>query len=233
VHCINTYKNIQQICKQVMSDSASAICVGKSESEILHASKSIINAHGIKDFWYHNIPVMVAIGEQTLISMSGKNLTAGNAIIQTNDFITIDLSLGIENHWGIYAKSFAIEDGILKGDNFNNDELRELKFIVDSVHKDMMRIAVPEMSFHDLYHEMTNYVNSYNVVQLDFRNNFGHSIEKHLDDRIYIEHSQMMKLGEKNIFSFEPHIRFKNGKYGFKYADIYYFEASKVCSLSD
>lgn len=216
-----------------MSDLSLTLRVGLSETEIINTCKAIIAKHGIQEFWYYNVPVMVAIGDQTLESMSGKHIRPGDRTIQVNDFLTVDLSLGIDSHWGIYAKSFAVEGSIVKADHFDTDELRELKCIVDSLHQDMRRIVVPEMTFHDFYHEILNYVNSYNVVQLDFKSNFGHSIEKQLDDRIYIENAQMMTLAEKNIFSFEPHVRFKNGNFGVKNADIYYFEAGKPCLLAD
>ena len=40
----------------------------------------------------------------------------------------------------------------------------------------------------------------------------------------YIEKGNNTKLGEVNLFTFEPHISIEGSKYGYKKEDIYYFE---------
>ena len=66
---------------------------------------------------------------------------------------------------------------------------------------------------------------------LDFRGNLGHSIEKRLDDRRYIEANNQTMLGDCNMFTFEPHICRTNDTWGFKMENIYYFENDKATPL--
>ena len=68
-------------------------------------------------------------------------------------------------------------------------------------------------------------------MNLDFRGNLGHTIEKHLNDRRYIEANNETLLGDCNMFTFEPHIRQTNDTWGFKMENIYYFENDIVTPL--
>ena len=45
-----------------------------------------------------------------------------------------------------------------------------------------------------------------------------------LVERVYIEKSNNIKLGDVNYFTFEPHISIEGSKYGYKKEDIYYFD---------
>lgn len=218
---IDTYKQIQHLCRQIISDLCPQISVGQSEHDIKLMCEALIRQHNINEFWYHNIPVMVSIGSHTLSSLSGKHYVANHqSILQAHDFLTVDLSLAINNHWGIYAKSLAMEAGCITSHHFSNPELQALKMISDELHQHVLDVVTPEMSFHELYHEMDKKIKFHHVQHLDFRHNFGHSIEKILDDRFFIENQQHLKLDNK-LFSFEPHIKFINGTYGFKRAEIY------------
>ena len=58
---------------------------------------------------------------------------------------------------------------------------------------------------------------------LDFKENLGHTIEKDIDGRKYIEKGSKVKLGDAGLFTFEPHIKKKNGLFGYKKEDIYCF----------
>ena len=49
-------------------------------------------------------------------------------------------------------------------------------------------------------------------LNLDFRKNLGHSIESNIEDRCFIEDGNTRRLGEIALFTFEPHIRSKEGR---------------------
>ena len=66
---------------------------------------------------------------------------------------------------------------------------------------------------------------------LDFRGNLGHSIEKHVDDRRYIEANNQMALGDCAMFTFEPHICRIDDPWGFKMENIYFFQNGKAITL--
>jgi hypothetical protein len=80
---------------------------------------------------------------------------------------------------------------------------------------------------------MTQTVKEMGYENLDFKGNFGHSIERQPDRRRYIEAGNMMPVGEAGLFTFEPHIRKKNCVDGFKYENIYYFDNTRAMPLGD
>ena len=71
---------------------------------------------------------------------------------------------------------------------------------------------------------MNSLIEASGFENLDFKRNLGHSMANHKDDRIYIEAGNKAKFKEVDLFTFEPHIKKENGKYGFKYENIYYFD---------
>ena len=95
----------------------------------------------------------------------------------------------------------------------------------------MREIATPKTSMHDLFSVINQAIEHMGYKNLDFRGNFGHSIEKHMDDRRYIEANNQTRLGDCDLFTFEPHICRTNDKWGFKIENIYYFEDNKAAPL--
>jgi hypothetical protein len=62
-------------------------------------------------------------------------------------------------------------------------------------------------------------------VNLDFAGNVGHSIERCRDDRRYLERGSAVRLWQMSPFTFEPHIRRRDGGcWGFKHENIYAFD---------
>ena len=95
----------------------------------------------------------------------------------------------------------------------------------------LIEIATPQTSMHDLYCAINQSIEDRGYRNLDFRGNLGHSIEKHLDDRRFIEGNNQDKLGDCELFTFEPHICGTDGLWGFKRENIYYFEDGKAKPL--
>lgn len=69
-------------------------------------------------------------------------------------------------------------------------------------------------------------ISSLGYINLDFSGNFGHSIAKFKNNRIYIEKGNRKKLSSVKYFTFEPHVSRKNGSYGYKKEDIYFFNGN-------
>ena len=78
---------------------------------------------------------------------------------------------------------------------------------------------------------MNDKIKSFGFENLDFNGNLGHTIEKDRNNRIYFEKSNMKKITESMLFTFEPHIRMIGKKYGVKFENIYYFENDSVREL--
>ena len=87
----------------------------------------------------------------------------------------------------------------------------------------LLDFAHPDVTFEELYRFGNEQIRASGFQNLDFLGNLGHSIEKQREDRCYIEEGNSCRLGDVSLFTFEPHIREKNGKWGFKHENIYYF----------
>lgn len=99
------------------------------------------------------------------------------------------------------------------------------------LHERMMEIASQNMTFEELYYQMNDYIRKEGYINLDFMGNLGHSIVRRKEDRIYIEKGNRTKLGEVQLFTFEPHISVSESKYGFKRENIYYFDKGVIKEL--
>lgn len=55
------------------------------------------------------------------------------------------------------------------------------------LHKTLMDVAMPDMTFEELYYFMNDLIVKKGFLNLDFLGNLGHSIVKNKNDRVYIE----------------------------------------------
>ena len=94
-----------------------------------------------------------------------------------------------------------------------------------------MREFVSEVTtFEELHRFSNDQITSGGFENLDFMGNLGHSICANLRDRVYIEAGNSKRLSEAGLFTFEPHIRQVGGVWGFKWEDIYCFDADGLVS---
>ena len=63
----------------------------------------------LKGYW--NIGAFVFFGDETTVSVSGKEYSTSDRVIGANDIITIDISPQIGDTWGDYARTIIVEDG--------------------------------------------------------------------------------------------------------------------------
>ena len=85
------------------------------------------------------------------------------------------------------------------------------------------RVALSSCNRH-LYELANESIIDAGFENLDFLGNVGHSICERRDQRLYIESGNNRCLGEVTCFTFEPHIRLRTGKWGYKHENIYYFD---------
>lgn len=226
---LQQYKKVQLIAKQTIKFLKSFIQEGISAKEIKDAAEKFMNEKGVNSFWYYGIGAFVFVGEETTVSISGKQYQASNAKVQSHDLVTIDLSPEIDGFWGDYARSFVIENGkVIEPESSKLPEIVEGIKAEKKLHKQFSEIIEENMNFEEVYIKMNSLIDTLGFENLDFNKNLGHSIVKNKDDRIYIESGNKETFKEVNLFTFEPHIRKKKGKYGFKFENIYYFENSKL-----
>ena len=227
------YAKIQSIAKQTIEYIKKNIRPNQNLREIRELCEEKLLELGADSFWYWDVGAFVFAGDETTVSVSGKQYVASDKIIENNDIITIDLSPQVGNIWGDYARTIIVENGEVVGDIelIQNQEWKSGLQMEEKLHTELFRFVTKETTFEELYYHMNEFIVENGFVNLDFMGNLGHSIVKVKGDRIYIEKGNKAKLGEVNYFTFEPHIAFPDSKYGYKRENIYYFDETGLVEL--
>ena len=220
------YSRVQKIAKDTIEYIKEEIKPGMLLSHVRNLCEEKMLELGADSFWYWDVGAFIFSGDETTISVSGKEYFTSNRVIDSNDIITIDLSPQIGDTWGDHARTIIIENGnVVKSiSEIKNDEWRNGLIMETKLHERMKEIVSPNMTFEELYYQMNEYIKEEGYINLDFMGNLGHSIVRKKDDRVYIEKGNNTKLGDINYFTFEPHISIEGSKYGYKKEDIYYFD---------
>ena len=188
---------------------------------------------GADSFWYWDVGAFVFAGDETTVSVSGKQYVTSDRVIGNNDIITIDLSPQVGNIWGDYARTIIVENGNVVEEIglIENPEWKSGLQMEEKLHIELLRFATKETTCEELYYHMNKYIVENGFLNLDFMGNLGHSIVKTKGDRVYIEKGNVTKLGDVKYFTFEPHISFPDSKYGYKKENIYYFDENGLMEL--
>ena len=226
------YKQVQQIAKDTIKFLKQNIHHGMNLIEVREMCEQNMLELGADSFWYWDIGAFVFAGDETAVSVSGKQYTTSDRIIGETDIITVDLSPQINNIWGDYARTIIIENGnVVDGTEVKNTEWRNGLMMENRLHKELLDFVKPETSFEELYFHINEIIKDHGFINLDFMGNLGHSIAENKDDRVYIEKGNNQRISDVAYFTFEPHISVPGSKYGYKKENIYYFENGKLMSL--
>ncbi len=230
---IDLYFAIQDLNRETIKYAADRIQVGMKLPDIKALCEDYLLKNGADSFWYWDVGAFIFAGDETTVSVSGKDYIVTDRAIQEDDIITIDLSPQKHNIWGDYARTLVFENGILcdETDRIKNDEWRNGLQMEEYLHKTLIDVAAPDMTFEGLYHYMNDLIAKKGFLNLDFLGNLGHSIVKNKNDRIYIEKGNRKRLSDVEMFTFEPHISVPGSKYGYKREDIYYFSNGSLLKI--
>ena len=228
-----SYSRIQLVAKQTIEYIKKIIKPGMNLLEIRKLCEEKLLELGADSFWYWDVGAFVFAGDETTVSVSGKQYVTSDRVIGNNDIITIDLSPQVGNIWGDYAKTIIVENGMVVENIglIENPEWKSGLQMEEKLHAELLRFATKETTFEKLYYHMNECIVENGFVNLDFMGNLGHSIVKTKGDRVYIEKGNMTKLGDVKYFTFEPHIAFPDSKYGYKKENIYYFDENGLMKL--
>ena len=228
-----SYSRIQLAAKQTIEYIKDTIKPGMNLLEIRKLCEEKLLELGADSFWYWDVGAFVFAGDETTVSVSGKQYVTSDKIIENNDIITIDLSPQVGNIWGDYARTIIVENGEVVDDIelIQNQEWKSGLQMEEKLHAELFRFVTKETTFEELYYHMNEFIVENGFVNLDFMGNLGHSIAKVKSDRIYIEKGNKAKLVAMNYFIFEPHIAFPDSKYGYKKENIYYFDEDVLVEL--
>ncbi len=227
------YSEVQAIAKATIEYAKSIIKPDVSLIDLRKICEDKMLSLGADSFWYWDVGAFIFSGDETTLSISGREYITSDKLIKENDIITIDLSPQYKNIWGDFARTIVIENGIVVNniENIQNIEWKNgLKF-ENILHNEMKMYANINTSFEELYYHINEFITENGYVNLDFLGNLGHSIVKDKNDRIYIEKGNTAKLGDVDYFTFEPHIAIAGSDYGYKMENIYYFKDGIITEL--
>lgn len=226
------YAEVQSIAKKTIEYIKEHIHPGMALLEVRKLCESKMLELGADSFWYWDVGAFVFAGDETTLSVSGKEYITSERVISENDIITIDLSPQNSDTWGDYARTVIIENGsVVDSDDVTNDEWKKGLQMEEYLHEEMCKFVTPETTFEELYYYINGIIEEKGYINLDFMGNLGHSIVRQKNDRVYIEKGNQMCLGNVSYFTFEPHISVKGSKYGYKRENIYYFENGVIKEL--
>lgn len=219
---IAEHREVQNAARSVLASLASWISASDSEQTIAETAYRELCALGFPETWYYQCPAFVLSGSRSCLSISGRDYVPSSEAIGQLNLVTVDLSPMRNGRWGDCARSFYIEEGQVVWEPAST-ELASGKLFLQTLHTEMQAIAYPEMTFRDLYDWTNECIKASGFENLDFLGNVGHSIATLRQDRQYIEAQNIRQLNEVPFFTFEPHVREVDGKWGFKHENIFYF----------
>lgn len=94
------YSQIQLAAKQTIEYIKNIIKPGMNLLEIRKLCEGKLLELGADSFWYWDVGAFVFAGDETTVSVSGKQYVTSDRVIGNNDIITIDLSPQVGNIWG-------------------------------------------------------------------------------------------------------------------------------------
>lgn len=229
----NLYSEMQNLNRAAIRYIAGIIKAGMKLQDVKALCEDYLLKNGADSFWYWDVGAFVFAGDETAVSVSGRDYRVSDRAIEENDIITIDLSPQKDNIWGDYARTLVIENGIVcdEADRIKKSEWRNGLQMEEYLHKKLIDMAAPDMTFEELYYYMNDLIVKKGFFNLDFLGNLGHSIVKNKNDRVYIEKGNHKKLSDVGLFTFEPHISVPDSKHGYKREDIYYFGDGRLVML--
>lgn len=226
------YSEVQSIAKQTIEFIKDKIHAGMTLLEIRKLCEAKMLELGADSFWYWDVGAFVFAGDETTLSVSGREYTTSERVIAENDIITIDLSPQNGDTWGDYARTIIVENGkVVEAADVSNVEWKNGLLMEAYLHEQMCKFVTLQTTFEELYDYINGMIVEKGYRNLDFLGNLGHSIVRQKNDRVYIEKGNQMSLGEVSYFTFEPHISLPDSKYGYKMENIYYFENGVVKEL--
>ena len=153
------YTEVQNIAKKTIEFIKDNIQPGMTLLEVRHLCETKMMELGADSFWYWDVGAFVFAGDETTLSVSGKEYTTSERVIAENDIITIDLSPQNEYTWGDYARTIIIENGkVVETDNVTNDEWKKGLLMEEYLHEEMCKFVAPETTFEELYYHINGII---------------------------------------------------------------------------
>jgi Xaa-Pro aminopeptidase len=219
---LDDHRLLQEAARTVLETLGPTIRAGDTERSIVDRAVNMMAQAGITETWYYDCPALVLLGARSCLSISGRDYRPAEVPLGGYDLVTVDLSPSRGEVWGDCARTFCVHDGSVGAPS--SREFREGVAALVAVHEAVARYVDPATIFGEIHRELTGLIESVGFQNLDFRGNLGHSIERSLDTRRFIDGKSSVRLDEVELFAVEPHIRARGGDWGFKHEEIYFLD---------
>ena len=149
-----SYTKIQHAAKKTIEYIQSIIKPGMNLLEIRRLCEDKLLELGADSFWYWDVGAFVFAGDETTVSVSGKQYVTSDRVIDNNDILTIDLSPQIGNIWGDYARTIILENGKVVDDIelIQNQEWKSGLQMEEKLHAELLTFVTKETTFEELYY---------------------------------------------------------------------------------
>lgn len=168
-----TNLDMQNLNRETVKYLKKNIMVGMSLLEVRSICEKFMLEHGADSFWYWDVGAFVFSGDETTISIPGRNYQTSERIIGNNDIITVDLSPQNNNIWGDYARTIIIENGkvIENVEDIHNNEWKQGIQMEQYLHKLLIENATTNMTFEELFYYRSKISRNYWLFEPKCRNN--------------------------------------------------------------
>jgi len=224
-----TYTLVQATAKAVLDRLGPTLSRSSTERNIAQTCVAFLEAEGIRETWYYQVPALVLLGSRSCLSVSGRDYVPADEAAGDHNLIAVDLSPVLGGLWGDCARSFVLEDGRVTA-HPRTPQFAQGLATQKALHDHFLTMT-PDRTFASVAEELNALITALGYENLDFLGNLGHSIASRREDRIYLEAGNSARLSDVEYFTFEPHVRRVGGRWGFKHEEIYYFEDGRMRAL--
>jgi Xaa-Pro aminopeptidase len=225
---LRRYEQAQALARESLAAIADCIRPGATEASLLADCRRLMDARGATGYWWFGVPAVVLAGPRLRVSVEGDVFLPSDTPIAPDDMVTIDVAPEIDGIWGDCARSFFLKDGRLVTAEEAGPEQADGMAAEATLHRHLLEVARPSMTFRDLHAEMDAQVRALGFENLDFLANYGHNIGADLHARAFIDAACAARLDTVTMFTFEPHIARPGSRFAFKYEEVYRFEGGRL-----
>lgn len=216
----------QQIARDCLEYLKEYLRPGLSQKDIHEKCARRMISHGAQRFWTHDDPALILFGDLTRYSAheSPVDLISGKTVGE-NDLITVDVAPVIGQGWGDMARSYVMEKGkIIHWQDCENQEIKDAMKMELLLHDQFRKNVDKNTTYGQLYEMSTALLLEHGYRNLDYHDNFGHSIENRPEDRVTICKGNDVPIAAYGKpLTYEPHIGKNGGSLGIKYENMYVF----------
>ncbi len=225
---LKRYEQAQALARDSLAAIAGCIRPGATEASLLADCRRLMDERGATGYWWFGVPAVVLAGPRLRDSVEGDVFEPAETPIGPDDMVTIDVAPEIDGIWGDCARSFFLKGGVLVTAEEAGPEQAEGMAAEAALHRHLLEVARPEMTFQELHAEMDAQVRALGFENLDFLANYGHNIGADLHARAFIDATCALRLDSVPMFTFEPHISRPGSRLAFKYEEVYRFEDARL-----